>query len=37
MSKGQNGSNSHPKAGLSWPSLPILEGGGRFLMGEVSL
>jgi len=22
-SKGQNGSNSHPKAGLSWPSLPI--------------
>ena len=21
--KGQNGSNSHPKAGLSWPSLPI--------------
>jgi hypothetical protein len=20
---GQNGSNSHPKAGLSWPSLPI--------------
>ena len=22
-SKGYNGSNSHPKAGLSWPSLPI--------------
>jgi hypothetical protein len=21
--KGQNGSNSHPKAGLSWTSLPI--------------
>ena len=27
MSKGQNGSNSHPKAGLSWPSLPIGGGG----------
>ena len=24
-SKG-NGSNSHPKAGLSWPSLPITRG-----------
>ena len=29
---GQNGSNSHPKAGLSWPSLPR-PGQARLWMG----